>query len=694
MRWKYLSSLLTVVLVACAGREATTASNPAGGADPMKESAANAKFECLDSEATIKRDASYRTIDTSDRPALPPRVVADQFTFAVNDHDGDGIDDEYDLCPASAEDGREPHPFDGCAADADRTRGRTVWPDLPKVVVKGDRIDISEQIHFAQGSAKILDSSKSLIGAIAQAILDNPDIELVEVAGHADKQGGAKANLTLTNQRAKSVVNALKARGVDAKWLRSMGYGEYCPLDSGTTKEAFAKNRRVEFRIIRRDGRDLTPSWGGCDEAEKQGIQRPAPPPRVARPKSDKPAAKASAKGAPDLHGSCRTRSPECEADCRAGSVEACYVGAHERSHATEASALVANRDSLKRECDAGLFPACSQLAMSLISESPPDHATALTLAAPACEKGDGIGCGAAAFLLQRGCSVPPDPAKGHALAKKGCALDIEQARVHMTSSVGDRLSCTVASQSLWWGMGAPRDHAAAYALDLRACAAGLRHACVRLAQATLSEPALVTDRPKLVATLHDACEQEGWDDKSEECVALANIEKPGEYVSPRLCDAGGQLECIKKCGAQEWEPCMDLYISALYRGFYRRVDSLSPRGWVVRGLLEEGKTDRYRDSQAKLDEAAVDNYRKACTANVTSGCIHHARMRLEGRGMFRDPAGAAKALEEWCAKGEKMACAFLGHAAATKKIPGGKDEAQKRMSEACKAGLKRACKP
>jgi hypothetical protein len=66
--------------------------------------------------------------------------------------------------------------------------------------------------------------------------------------------------------------------------------------------------------------------------------------------------------------------------------------------------------------------------------------------------------------------------------------------------------------------------------------------------------------------------------------------------------------------------------------------------------------------------------------------------MRLEGRGQFRDPAGASKALEEWCTKGEKMACAFLAHAAATKKIPGGKEEAKKRMAEACKAGLTRAC--
>lgn len=700
-----------IAFAACAGQAGTAATPKVAGTtpDPMKEPVPEkGKFECIDTEGAIKRDptfAAYRTINTSDpaqRPALPPRVVADKIAFPANDHDGDGIDDEYDLCPSSAEDGRDPHPFDGCAADADHTKGRKIWPDVPMVVVKADRLDITEQVHFAQGSAKILDTSKQLISAIAQAIIENPDIELIEVAGHADKQGNVKDNVNLTHQRAKAVAHALTERGVDAKWLRSMGYGSHCPIDPTASKEAFAKNRRVEFRIIQRAGRDLTPSWGGCDEAEKQGIKRPPPPPHITRPKGNKPppgtVTTTRAKGAPDLHGSCRTpHDAECEKDCRAGSVESCWVGAHERSHATEAAAIQTDRATLKRDCDAGLFPACSQLAVSFLSEPPQDHATALSLSEAPCKKGDGFGCGVAAFLLQRGCSVPADPAKGYALAKKGCAIDIDQAYEpdRMTGSIQDRLSCAVASRSMWWGLGGARDRAGAYALDLRACAEGLRHgACVRLAQDALSEPALVTDRTKLVATLHDVCEQEGWNIAREECIALANIEKPGEYTSPRLCDAGGQLECAQKCEEKDWEPCMDLYISAHYKGLYRRFDGLSPRAWVMRGLIEEAKTDHYRDSQAKLDENAADNYSKACTATVASGCIHHARMRLEGRGTFRDPAGAAKALEEWCKKGEKMACAFLGHAAATKKIPGGVPEAKKRMDEACKAGFKRACKP
>jgi outer membrane protein OmpA-like peptidoglycan-associated protein len=655
------------------------------------------RFECIDNEAIIKRDAtfaSYHPIDTSEgapRPALPPRVVAEKFAFAVTDHDGDGIDDEYDLCPNSAEDGREPHPFDGCAADADHTRGRPIWPDLPKVIVKADRIEITEQIHFASRSAKIVDASKPIIQAIAQAILDNPDIEAVEVAGHADRQGGVKENLTLTKQRAKAVADALVGRGVDAKWLRSMGYGEYCPLDAAGTKEAFAKNRRVEFRILRRNGKELAPSWGGCDEAEKQGVHRLPPPVALTRPKTGRQAAQT--KGVPEYHGSCRTpHAAECENDCRAGSVEACWVGAHERNHSPEASAILADRDSLKRECDAQLFPACSQLSLSLLSEPPQDHAAALALAGPTCEKGDGYGCGVAAFLLQRGCSVSPDPAKGYSLAKRGCSIDLDQADERMAGSKSDRLSCAVASRSLWWGLGGSRDRAAAYSIDQRACAAGLRHACIRLAQDALSEPALVTDRPKLVATLHDACEQQGWKNTTEECLALANVEKAGEYVSPRLCAAGGQLECAKSCENRDWEPCFDLYVSALYRGYFRLFDGLSPRAWVLRGLIEEAKVDRYRDSQAKIDEAAADDYGKGCTATVPSGCVHHARMRLEGRGTLRDVSGAASALDEWCEKGEKMACAFLGHATATKKLPGGPAEAQRRMAEACKAGLKSAC--
>lgn len=685
--------VFAAVMAACGspGGEAKAPPKAVDRTDPLNGPVPpNSKFECIDLEA--KKDASYRVINPADKPALPARTVADKFAFAPADHDGDGIDDEYDLCPTSAEDGKGAHPFDGCALADDQTKGRPTWPDVPRVIVKSDHIEITEQIHFAKGSAKILDGSKPLIAAIAQAILDTPSIELVEIAGHADTVGGNKDNLTLTKQRAASVSDALVARGVNAKWLRSMGYGEYCPIDRANTKVAFAKNRRVEFRIIRRDGKELSP-WGGCDEAQKHGVKPPPPPTAdLTRPKPKTPVVVQQSKGAPDYHGSCRVRAPECTDDCRGGSVEACYVGSHERSHSVESGPVATDRDTLKKDCDAQLFPSCSQLAVSLLSEPAQDHATALTLATPACDKGDGFGCGVEAFLLERGCAVQPDPATGYTVAKKGCAIDIVQSHDRI-GSTSDRLACSVASRAMWNGLGGTRDHAGAYALDLKACASGLPHACIRLAQDALSEPALVTDRPKLVGTLHDMCEQQGWTPGAEDCVAMANVEKPGEYTSPKLCDAGGEVECAQACQNRDWEPCFDLYVADLYRGYRHSFDGLSPRTMVLRGLVEEAKTDHYRDSQAKIDEAAAESYAKACTATVPSGCVHHARMRLEGRGTLRDIGGAGDALDEWCDQGEKMACALLGQAMVTKKLPGGALEGQKKLAAACTAGLKWACK-
>jgi flagellar motor protein MotB len=47
------------------------------------------------------------------------------------------------------------------------------------------------------------------------------------------------------------VRQALIQRGVDAKRLRSAGYGERCPVDPAHNAPAWEKNRRVEFKIIR-----------------------------------------------------------------------------------------------------------------------------------------------------------------------------------------------------------------------------------------------------------------------------------------------------------------------------------------------------------------------------------------------------------------------------------------------------------
>lgn len=74
------------------------------------------------------------------------------------------------------------------------------------------------------------------------------DLKL-EVAGHADEYGSQAYNQKLSEARAKTVIDALVAAKIDAARLKGVGYSKTKPLDPAHTKQAHAKNRRVEFTV-------------------------------------------------------------------------------------------------------------------------------------------------------------------------------------------------------------------------------------------------------------------------------------------------------------------------------------------------------------------------------------------------------------------------------------------------------------
>ncbi|MEM9068703.1 MAG: OmpA family protein [Myxococcota bacterium] len=120
------------------------------------------------------------------------------------------------------------------------------------VAVEEEQVVILEQIQFAFDSDEILSESFGLMGQIAQALRDNPQIRAVEIQGHTDDQGAYEYNESLSQRRAESVQRWLVENGIDAGRLRARGYGESRPLVNDTTDEARARNRRVEFRITER----------------------------------------------------------------------------------------------------------------------------------------------------------------------------------------------------------------------------------------------------------------------------------------------------------------------------------------------------------------------------------------------------------------------------------------------------------
>jgi outer membrane protein OmpA-like peptidoglycan-associated protein len=83
-------------------------------------------------------------------------------------------------------------------------------------------------------------------------LIRNPDLELVEVQGHTDNRGDRALNMRLSQQRAESVRRWLNQHGVEPDRLTAKGYGPTRPLAPNITQQNRARNRRVQFRIVRR----------------------------------------------------------------------------------------------------------------------------------------------------------------------------------------------------------------------------------------------------------------------------------------------------------------------------------------------------------------------------------------------------------------------------------------------------------
>lgn len=101
-------------------------------------------------------------------------------------------------------------------------------------------------INFDTGKSTIKPESKVTIEQIVQMLRANPEIK-ISVEGHTDNVGNQKSNKILSDNRAKSVVTAIIAQGIDAKRLSSVGHGQDKPIADNKTEEGRAKNRRVEL---------------------------------------------------------------------------------------------------------------------------------------------------------------------------------------------------------------------------------------------------------------------------------------------------------------------------------------------------------------------------------------------------------------------------------------------------------------
>jgi OOP family OmpA-OmpF porin len=121
-------------------------------------------------------------------------------------------------------------------------------PDVCEAQLKA--VQVESKISFEPGSAKIAADALSTMNEIADILSKCGDIRL-EIQGHTDSQGRGEMNQQLSQARAQSVLNELRARRVLTSTYVAVGYGETQPIADNGTEAGRADNRRIAFRLIR-----------------------------------------------------------------------------------------------------------------------------------------------------------------------------------------------------------------------------------------------------------------------------------------------------------------------------------------------------------------------------------------------------------------------------------------------------------
>ena len=120
------------------------------------------------------------------------------------------------------------------------------------VFTKNGRVYVSmqESLLFPSGSAVVNDKGKTALQTVAQALNNNPDINVV-VEGHTDSIPIRKTyedNWALSVARATSIVRLLtNTYGVDPTRVTASGRSYFEPVDTNSTPEGRQRNRRTEI---------------------------------------------------------------------------------------------------------------------------------------------------------------------------------------------------------------------------------------------------------------------------------------------------------------------------------------------------------------------------------------------------------------------------------------------------------------
>jgi outer membrane protein OmpA-like peptidoglycan-associated protein len=114
---------------------------------------------------------------------------------------------------------------------------------------------VVQNVYYDYDKAELKPESFPALDEIARMLEANPTMQ-IEMGAHTDSKGTDRYNQRLSEARAKSVVDYLVSKGIDASRLLAKGYGETMPVapneeNGKDNPEGREKNRRTEFKVLK-----------------------------------------------------------------------------------------------------------------------------------------------------------------------------------------------------------------------------------------------------------------------------------------------------------------------------------------------------------------------------------------------------------------------------------------------------------
>ena len=115
-----------------------------------------------------------------------------------------------------------------------------------------DRVSLAPQtVYFDFDRFAIRPDQQPKLAEVANYLQANPGVQL-KVEGYCDERGTEEYNRALGERRAIAAREFLIQRhNVDPGRITTVSFGEDRPADPGQNEEAYAKNRRAEFVVLK-----------------------------------------------------------------------------------------------------------------------------------------------------------------------------------------------------------------------------------------------------------------------------------------------------------------------------------------------------------------------------------------------------------------------------------------------------------